>query len=154
MLMQQGDTFVMELGKRAKRAGFSERFIRHSAIGVRWEEADGIEKREDAKALAEKRRRENLRGFVFHHGIVTLTQMKDRARDFDYSQNTIKTALDAIAQNEVGCDEPIYCFEAHVDGSRYVQTVYSIRTRPEDGHVESKDLDGRVVNIVRVNGQK
>jgi RecA-family ATPase len=153
MLTQEGDTFVMELGKRAKRAGFTEKYLKHSASGVRWERANGIENREDAKARAERTKRENLRGFICHHGLVTLTQMKDRARDFGYSQNTIKTALDAMAQNEVDSDEPIYCFDAHVNGARFTQTVYSTRTKPEDGHVESKDLDASMGVNVRLNGK-
>jgi hypothetical protein len=93
-----------------------------------------------------------MRGFIAHHGLVTLTQMKDRARTFGYSVNSIKTALDAMAQNEVGSDEPIYCFDAHVNGARFTQTVYSTSPKPEDGHVTSKDLDASLNGIVRVNG--
>jgi RecA-family ATPase len=153
MLTQEGDTFVMELGKRDRRAGFKEKYVRQSATGVRWEEANGIENRTDAKSHAERQKRENLRGFIVHHGIVTLTQMKDRARDFGYSKNTIKDALEALAQNDIGSDEPVYAFEAHVNGGKRLQAVYSIRPKPENERIESKDIDSSTRITGRIKGE-
>ena len=115
--------------------------------GVAWERATGIENKGDAKTAFNKQKRENLEGFIRHHGLVSLEQMKAKASVFGYGKNTIETELEALAQNSVGSENPIYAFDAHINGSRYKARVYSTDPKPEGGNVETKDLDGTEVEF-------
>ena len=135
------DLYKLELGKRSKRAGFKEVFLRHSKSGVSWDRADSIRNSEDARLVIERKKRENLEDFVRGYETVTLPQMKDCASKMGYGKNSIKTALEALAQNSAESENPIYCYQAHVNGARYETTVFSIHPKPEDGQVKSKDLD-------------
>jgi RecA-family ATPase len=136
--------FKMELGKRAGRAGFKEAYLKHSATGVLWEQAEGIKDHGDAMGKAEAKKREKLESFVREFEIVTLPQMKNHASAFGYGKNAIKDALEALAQNSVEAENPIYCYQAHVNGAKYNTTVFSINPKPEDGNVQSKDIDPKI----------
>jgi len=145
MLSEEFDgVYKMELGKRSDRGGFKEAYLKHSDSGVLWERAQGVNTQQDARSVAEKRKRENLEGFVRSYETVTLPQMKDCASNLGYGVNSIKTALEALAQNSAESDDPIYCYQAHVNGSRFKTTVFSTHPAPEDGQVKSKDLDIKI----------
>ena len=130
--------FKMELGKRAGRAGFSQKWLRHSHTGIRWEKATGIETQEAPKESADKAKRQGLADFIRHHELVTLTQMQANPKPFGYSKNTIKLALDALSQNSITDENPIHCFSAHVNNRKFTQTVYSIH--PPTSKVYTGDI--------------
>jgi len=145
-------SYRLEFGKRAKRAGFKELYLKHSSDGIRWERSEGISTAEDAKKVAEEKKRAKLEECVRGYGLVTLQQMKENAKSFGYNQHNIKTALDALSQNSADGENPIYYYKAHVNGADATSTVYSINPKPEDGHVKSRDLNAPDF-VVQLNGQ-
>jgi RecA-family ATPase len=154
MLSEEMDgVFKMELGKRASRAGFKEAYLRHSDNGVLWERAEAIRNSGDAKTLKENRKRERLEEFVRRHETVTLKQMTEFADRFGYAQNKIGTALEALAQNSVDSENPIYSYQAHVNGQKRGSGVYSIHPKPKDGHVRTKDIDPNFIFVVNAVDQ-
>jgi len=142
MLSEEGDGVVkMELGKRASRAGFKKAYLKHSASGILWERCGAVQNSGDVKSAQENKRRSKLEEFVRKHEIVTLSQMTDFASRFGYGKNSIKTALEAVSQNSVDSENPIYSYQAHVNGQKRTSGVYSTFPEPKDGHVRTKDID-------------
>ena len=145
-------TFRLEFGKRGRRTGIgNELYLKHAATGVCWELADDIKSPQDAKTAQENKRRAKLEEFVRSFEMVTLQQMKENAKAFGYGENSIKTALDALSQNSVDSENPIYCYRAHVNGADANSTVYSVQPKPEDGHVKSRDIKAADFTV-RLNG--
>jgi hypothetical protein len=138
----------MEWGKRKGRAGFSEKFLKHSKGGILWEEHTEIKSSSDADRLAYKDQLRELESFIRQQGSVCLAPMKVNAKFWKYSFNTIKTALDTIVLHSAKTENPIYSYKAYVsqgesEGKKNgpANTIYSIHPKPESGIVDVPPID-------------
>jgi hypothetical protein len=72
---------------------------------------------------------------------VTKAQIKAFADRFGYNSANIVPVMDALVQNSVGGENPLYCYHVRVNGTKKKSDVYSIHSEPKEGCIESKDID-------------